>query len=287
MVYSYYMKHISKKLIVGSAGILLWASAFIAFAQTPAPVGTREELREKAQAIREETRTNAQNVREENRVKAEAVRTEVRTAVQNTRKEVEAKREELKKELEVKREEAKERIEAAREETKTRVKAAREELKKRLGEIKDERKKEKAKRLDEQMNRLNERWTTHFTNVLNRLDDILGKIQVRADKAASLGKGVSAVRTAIDAAKSVIVGARTAVEAQAKKDYTIIFTSEDELHAAFKAAKDQLHKDLKALRDGAIRSSRDAVHNAARALSGIPKVDDELEDKATTTPSSP
>ena len=270
------MKHINNKLIIGGAGVLLWASAFIAFAETqPVPAGTRQELRENAQTIREETRA-----------KTEAVKVETRTAVQNTRKEVEAKREELKKQLEAKRIEAKERVEAAREEAKTRVKAAREELKKRVEQIKDERKKATATRLDEQMNRLNERWTTHFTNVLDRLDDILGKIQVRLDKAASLGKDVSAVKTAIDAAKAAIASARTAVEAQAKKDYTITFTSEEQLRTAFKAAKDQLHKDLTALRDGAVKSSRDAVQNAARTLGGVPKVDEEPEESAAPAPNS-
>ena len=269
------MKQHYKQFAAGGIGILLWASAFIAFAQTPAPAGTRPELREKAQTIREEAKTKAQGVRQE-----------VKATAQNARKEVEAKREELKKQLEAKREEAKKRVETAREEAKTRVKAAREELKKRVEQIKDERKKATATRLDEQMNRLNERWTTHFTNVLNRLDDILGKIQVRADKAASLGKDVSAVKTAIDAAKAAIASARTAVEAQAKKDYTITFTSEGELRTAFKAAKDQLHKDLTALRDGAVKAARDAVQNAARSLGGVLKVDEEPEESTTPAPSA-
>ncbi|MDO8560776.1 MAG: hypothetical protein Q7R91_01005 [bacterium] len=269
------MKHINKKLIIGGAGVLLWASAFIAFAQTPVPAGTSQELREKAQTIREETR-----------IKTDAVRVEARTAVQNARKEVEARREELKKQLEAKREEAKKRVEAAREEAKTRVKAAHEELKKKIEQIKDERKKATVTRLDEQMNHLNERWTTHFTNVLNHLEDILGKIQVRMDKAASLGKDVSAVKTAIDTAKAAIASARTAVEVQAKKDYTITFTSEDQLHTAFKAAKGQLHKDLTALRDGVIKAARDTVHQAARTLGGVPKVDEEPEVSPAPAPTS-
>ncbi len=269
------MKQHYKKIAVGGVGILLWASALIAFAQTQVPAGTKQDLREKAQTIREETRTNVQGIRQA-----------AKTSVQNVRKEIEAKREELKKQLEATREEAKKRVEAARETAKEAVKVKREELKKRLGEIKDERKKAAATRLDEQMNRLNERWTTHFTDVLDHLDDVLGKIQIRADKAVSLGKDVSAVKTAVDAAKVAIASARTAVETQAKKTYIATITSDAKLGEAFKSVRDQLHKDLTDLRDGPVKNARDAVQNAARSLGGVPKVDDEPEDHATTTPSS-
>lgn len=249
------MKQHYKKFIAGGVGIALWASAFIVFATEPAPM---KDVRDKAQNMRQEVKATVKGVREE----------------------VQVKREELKKQLGTNRDEAKKRLEAAREAAKEVAQVKRENLKKRLGEIKDERKKERAARLDEQMNRLNDRWTTHFTNVLNKLEDILGKIQVRADKAAALGKDISAVKTATDSAKAVIASARTAVETQAKKDYTITFTSEEQLRAAFKAAKDQLHKDLTALRDGAIKNARSKVQDAARALGGVPKVDEEPETTA-------
>lgn len=273
------MKKLHKSALIGGA-VVLWASALVALAQTPTPARSPERVRD----LRQETREKSQQIREETRTKAQNVRQEVRTSAQNAREEINAKREELRTELKAKREEAKQKIEAARKEAQERLKAQREEFKKKVEQIRDERKKATATRLDGQLNHLNERWTTHFTNVLNRLEDILGKIQVRLDKAASLGKDVSAARTAIDGAKTAIASARSAVEAQAKKTYTITFTSDEQLRTAFRQAKDQLHKDLTSLRDGAIKSAREAVHQAARALARIPRVDEEPD---STTPPSP
>jgi len=181
------------------------------------------------------------------------------------------------------RDAAKKRIETAREEAKNAVETRRAELKNKISKLRDEKKKQIATRLDEQMARLNARWTDHFNNVLDRLSEIIGKIELRADKAQAMGKDVSAVRTAIQNAKTAIESARVAVEAQAKKTYIATFTSEDKLGVAFKTVREQLHKDLFGLRDGAMKSTREAVKNALQALKSVPRVDE--EPKATTTPS--
>lgn len=294
------MKQHYKKFAAGGVGVLLWAGALIALAQTPSagtvngtaaptpptPVGTSEELRERVRTVREEARTESKGAKTKRVGSAfRNARQEAEARVQEFKKQIEARREELKKQLESSREEFKKKVEAAREEAKTRVRAAREEFRKRVEQIKDERKKEIAKRLAEQMNLINERWTTHFfMNVLDRLDDILGKIQIRADKAAALGKDVSAAKSAITAAKAAIASARTAVEAQSKKVYTVTITSDEKLGEAFKSVRDQLHKDLTALRD-VIKAARDAVQSAARSLSGIRKVDEEPESESAPAPS--
>lgn len=245
----------------------------------------RQDVREKSQEVRKDVREKVQDTRKEIREKAQGVREGVREKAEGVREELKMKRDELKQNLEAKRKEAKERLETVREEAKMRVKATREELKKKIDGLRDEKKKERAKRLDEQLNRLNERWTTHFTNVLSRLESVLGKIKIRKDKAASLGKDLTAVDTAIAAAESVIASTRSAVEAQAQKDYTVTFTSEEQLKEAFRAAKKQLHQDLTSLRDGAMKSARNAVHDVQRALAGVPKVDEEPAEGTTTSTS--
>lgn len=149
------------------------------------------------------------------------------------------------------------------------------ELKDKISKLRDEKKKQIATRLDEQLARLNAKWTDHFNNVLNRLSEILSKVELRADKAQTAGKDVSAARTAIGNAKTAIESARAAVETQAKKTYTATFSSETELGAAFKAVREQLHEDLFGLRDGAMKSAREAVQNALQALKGVPKVDED------------
>jgi len=188
---------------------------------------------------------------------------------------IKAKRTELNTQLKKAQEAAKNRLEVAREEVKKTVEARQTELKDKISKLRDEKKKQIATRLDEQMARLNVQWTDHFSNVLNRLLEILGKIELRTTKAETSGKDVTAVKTAIQNAKAAIETARTAVETQAKKTYIATFSSETGLGAAFKVVREQLRKDLFGLRDGAMKNSREAVQNALQALKSVPKVDED------------
>ena len=191
------------------------------------------------------------------------------TQIKIERENIKAKRTELNTQLKEAQETAKERLKAAREETKKNIKTRQTEFKDKISKLRDEKKKQIAMRLDEQLARLNTQWTDHFDNVLNRLSEILSKVELRAEKAGVNGKDVSAVKTAIQNAKTAIETARTAVETQAKKTYIAAFESENELGAAFKSVKGQLQKDLFGLRDGAIKSSREAVNNALQALKSL------------------
>ena len=188
---------------------------------------------------------------------------------------IKAKRTELNTQLKKAQEAAKNRLEVAREEVKKTVEARQTELKDKISKLRDGKKRQIATRLDEQMARLNIQWTNHFSNVLNRLLEILGKIELRTTKAETSGKDVTAVKTAIQNAKAAIETARTAVETQAKKTYIATFSSETGLGAAFKVVREQLRKDLFGLRDGAMKNSRKAVQNALQALKSVPKVDED------------
>ena len=182
---------------------------------------------------------------------------------------IKAKRTELNTQLKKAQEAAKNRLEVAREEVKKTVEARQTELKDKISKLRDKKKRQIVTRLDEQMARLNIQWTNHFSNVLNRLLEILGKIELRTTKAETSGKDVTAVKTAIQNAKAAIETARTAVETQAKKTYIAIFSSETGLGAAFKAVREQLRKDLFGLRDGAMKSAREAVQNSLQALKSL------------------
>lgn len=239
------------KILILAAVVLGVAFAIPAIAQTNAP-SIRGELKERVKEM------------------SQSVKTQVKTESEN----IKAKRAELNTQLKETQEAAKKRIETAREEAKKAVEARRVELKDKISKLRDEKKKQIATRLDEQLAHLNTQWTDHFNNVLNRLSEILGKVELRADKAETNGGDVSAARTAIQNAKAAIETARTAVETQAKKTYIATFSSEKELGAAFKTVREQLHKDLFGLRDGAMKSVRETVQSALQALKGIPKVDE-------------
>lgn len=257
------IKNFRSKGIKIAATALALAIALPVFAQTTAPT--------------------PQNLRQQFKHGVDDLRQNVKREKTDLRQDIKLKRTELNESLKAKREEANKRFEEARKEAKAKVETRRAELKERLGQMKDERKKNIALRADKELNRINERWTTHFLNVLNHLNDILGKVELRAEKAKANGKDVAATAAAILKAKQAIAAAKTAVEEQAKKSYVVVFKSEEKLKDAFKAQRDLLHKDLFGLRDGLMKDARKAAQDALQSLRGIPKVDE--EPAATPAPS--
>ena len=229
--------------------VLFFAFTFSVAAQTIAPT-TGAGLKDRVKDLRQ----NIGNIKTQEKTESEAIKT---------------KRAELNTQLKNTSDAAKKRLETVREEAKKMAETRQAELKDKISKLRDEKKKQIATRLDEQMARLNTQWTDHFNNTLNRLSEILSKVELRSDKAGANGKDVVAVKTAIQNAKTAIETARTAVENQAKKTYTATFTSEDKLGAVFKAVKEQLKDDLFGLRDGAMKSAREAVQSALQELKSL------------------
>ncbi len=181
-----------------------------------------------------------------------------------------------------------ERVQAAREEAKSRITAQREKTKERLSGIRDKEKQQKAERIAEQFDKLNQKWTDHFIQQLDRYGAILLKIQERADIAATNGKDTTATNAAIKSANTAIENARTAVIAQTAKIYTLdtsavtatastTQSSQAELmkglRTSFKNLHTALFKDLFALRDGPMKDTRKAVQSVLQTLEKVSGVD--------------
>jgi hypothetical protein len=194
--------------------------------------------------------------------------------------------------------EAMQNLEKIRVEAQEKIKQTVEKAQQKITEIRDEQKQQQALQIANQLDHLNQQWTEHFTQVLNRLEVILEKIKNRADKAAANANDVSAVDAAISAAETAISNARAAVETQAKKTYTVDLTAVSSgiatttttagqnqliinLRAQFKTLKDQLEKNLTSLRDGLMKDARTAVQKALEELIKVPNVD--VEPTATST----
>lgn len=185
--------------------------------------------------------------------------------------------------------EAKQQIQQVREQAQTQIKKIREAAKDKISQIKDKKKQETASKIADRLGRINQVWTDHFTNVLDRLDAVLQKVESRTEKASANGKDVSAVKFAIQNALDKISAARTAVASQAQKTYVInaaavtgtTSTASRQsnlvagLREQFKALRDQLFGDLKSLRDGPMKNAKTAVQDAIKELSKVPNVDQE------------
>ena len=162
----------------------------------------------------------------------------------------------------------------ALEEAKTR----REEFKNKVGEIRDQRKKEVVERIDENIGKHNEKWIEHWNKVLSRLSEILAKIKTRTDKAASEGKDVTDVNSAISEADAAITAAQSALDAQAGKTYVIEITDEENLGENVSAVVRKFKTDIKGVQEK-VKAARQAVHDAFKALKSI------LKPEETGTPS--
>ena len=180
------------------------------------------------------------------------------------------------------------RIEELRTKAQENIKEKREAAKVRMRQIKDTTKQTATDRILNQMEKLNQVWTNHFTNVLDRLDAVLEKIKSRKDKASANGKDVSLVIEAITKAEASIDAARVALEIQAQKTYVVdpatisqeTATQEgqnnliSDFRTQFKALRELLFGDLTSLRDGAMKDARDSIKDVVKILSEIPGVDD-------------
>ena len=267
----------SKQILVAAASLLL---AFGASAQdvsieqslsvtaTSTPAKIRDTFKKDLQNIRDTFKGGVKNINENKR---EELKTIIEKRQIETRAIVDKKREDFKRILENKKEDLENRIEAKREELKTR-----------LQNIRDENKRETVERIDKRLDEINKNRLEHFTNILDRLDEILLRITSRTDKAEQNGKNVTEVRTAISAANTAIANARAAITVQAGKTYSITVTTEADLRDAVKTARKALHDDLKKVFD-LVKAARTAVHNAATTLAKIPGVNVDASASATTT----
>ena len=181
--------------------------------------------------------------------------------------------------------EFKNKIEVQREELKTKREEQKVELKTKLEKIKDERKRATVEKLDKRFDEVNAKMTAQWSNALLRLEDLLVKVSLRADKAAANGADVSAVGPALEKAKIAIVAARTAISAQASKTYPIDIVSETELRSSVAQTREKLNQDLKAVRE-IMKAAHQAAVDALTSLKGVPKVD-EATSSATSTSVAP
>jgi len=159
-----------------------------------------------------------------------------------------------------------------------RIDARKSALQAKLTKIKDEAKRKMVEKIDANIADLNTRMTDHFSKVLDQIDSVLTRVITRTDKAQSDGKNVTLVRTKITDAKNAIATARTKVQAQAAKTYTINVTTDTALRGAVQTVRKALHDDLKVAGD-AVKAAHEAVRQAIVALASI-------AGEATSTPAT-
>lgn len=161
-------------------------------------------------------------------------------------------------------------------------KANREQFKAQLAAIKDAKKKQILSLLDTKIAAVNKRRTTHMTNALTRLQQILDKITERAATAKTQGMNTTAVDQAVATAETAMTTAQTAVTTQTGKDYVISVPDETRAKAAVGQTIDSLHTDLRTTRQSVL-AAKQAVLGAAIALAKLTPLTT-VEPSLTATP---
>lgn len=175
----------------------------------------------------------------------------------------------------VQREAAKERVEAARDRIKLRKDkiASRETtLKERLTAFKDQRKAQATERINKNLNLINDKRVAAMRKHLQKMSELLGKLNSRVNTAKAGGKDVSEAQSAMASASASIASASASLDLQAEKDYSLNVSTESAVRQEAKAARDSLHTDLQNVRKlivEAKQSLMNAFRVAATTLKGI------------------
>ena len=158
-----------------------------------------------------------------------------------------------------------ERILQKRAENRGKLEARREQLQEKLAQLSDERKSRLAENINNALSRLNERWTDHFGDVLDKLTEILDKIEARVQTLKANGTDTALPDSAITTARTAITTAVSSFTEQAGKDYTSEINEEATLREDITTTKNQLKADLRAVHE-LIKTAREAVRAVIQTL---------------------
>lgn len=138
-----------------------------------------------------------------------------------------------------------------------------------LSSIRDAAKKTQTERINTTLNEVNTKRTNMLLSYVNRLTDILTKVQTRAAAVKTAGRDTSKVDAAIAKAQTDIATAKSAILAQAAKQYTATISSENTLKSDMGRAMSQLQADAGSVKDlvtAAHKSVSDAIQTLASVL---------------------
>lgn len=185
-------------------------------------------------------------------------------------KTIETKEKEIEDFRKKQKENLKAQIEAKKQEQQQILEEKKAELKERLRVIKDERKKAIVENISERINLLNINQTIHWNEALNKLTAILEKLSDRIAEAVIIRPELDSksIQEAINEAQTAIETARTAVQNQTGRVYTLTINTANTLKNDVGAVRQQAERDLKEVRN-LVEKARQAVRNAVEAANPI------------------
>lgn len=144
-------------------------------------------------------------------------------------------------------------------------------LKVKLQSFRDKKKATAAARISENLNKINQNQTAAMQKFLDLMWGILDKLENRINRSTPDIKDPTSARAAVVSARTAIASASAAIDAQAQKDYTLQVTSENKVKADAGTMRNNVHRDILALRK-TIANTKQAVTDAIRTAKSEPKV---------------
>lgn len=182
-------------------------------------------------------------------------------------------------------EEKKAEIEALRAAKKAEIEAAREAFKEQLQTITDEKKKAIAEKISENLTTINKKATDRMFGVLDKLNEIMVKVDEKIAAAKTGGKDTSSQEADSIKAKTAITTAVDAVTEQAAKDYVVTLGTPPVLKADVGKVVSQQKQDLKTTYE-TVRAARQLVRQVARSLKDLNNPSPSTPSGAILTPTS-
>lgn len=144
-------------------------------------------------------------------------------------------------------------------------------LKQKLSAFRDKRKASLVEKINTRLIQINTKSTTHFNSVLEKMNQIVEKLETKILDEEASGTDTTPAQNALSEAKAAILAAQTAVTTQSEKDYSIVVNTEAKVSEDARFAKSNLQNDLKTTRDlmvTARQSLAKAISTAASTLGG-------------------
>lgn len=175
------------------------------------------------------------------------------------REQIQTRIEDKRAQLQTRRENLATRLEERRAEIASRAA----QLRTRLGQFRDQVKAKIVERINTVLDQINQRQTQQMKKHLDKMSELLAKVENRVNEASSSGQNTASASAAVTNAKEAIASASTAVDEQMGNDYTIEVSTESAVRKDAKEARDALHQDLREVRSLVI-AAKQAVANAIR-----------------------
>ena len=133
------------------------------------------------------------------------------------------------------------------------------EFKEKLVEVRSEKKREIVTKIDQNIEEMNQKWVDRWIVVLDRLEEILVKLEARSQEEEVVAK--------IADARTKIATARVSVNTQAGKIYVIELTSQTGVGLDVKKTINQFHNDIKNTKE-LVMEARQAVVEVVKLVKG-------------------